>query len=169
MAAVGIENLQDRVLTAQILTTEAELKMAGDRIAVLKDRRFNSLVDYVNAYAQIEPLLSGYDRKLQGYSDLCSRAQQREDSQSLIDILHPQGRHKLKKWRNPKEMIEIIRQINATMRKGAAVIRDMSALPQQEQLQFWHEEFTPPLAQEHALREQLLLAGQRMSPQPTLQ
>lgn len=168
-AAVGIEDHQDRVVTAQLINNESELRTAGGRIADIKDRRFNSMAEYVNAYAQIEPLLNDYDHKLQEYSDLCSRGQQREDSQSLIDILRLQGRHKLKKWRNPKEMIEITRQINATMKREAAVIRDMSALPQQEQLQFWHEEFTPLLAQEHALREQLLLAGQRMSPQPTLQ
>jgi hypothetical protein len=169
VAAVGVENHQDKVLTVQMINTEAELRMAGGRIADIKDHRFTTMNEYVNAYAQIEPLLSDYYHKLQEYSDLCSRAQQREETQSLIDILRLQGRHKPKKWRNPKEMIEIIRQINATMKREAAVIRDMSALPQQDQLQFWHEEFTPLLAQEHALREQLLLAGQRMSPQPTLQ
>ena len=29
--------------------------------------------DYVKAYAGVEPLLSGYDRELQRYSDLCNR------------------------------------------------------------------------------------------------
>lgn len=127
------------------------------------------MAEYVNAYGQIEPLLNDYDHNLQKYSEFCNRAQQRNETQSLNDILSLQGRRKLNKWPNPKAMVEIIRQINATMRREAAAIRDMSALPQQEQLQFWHEEFTPLLAQEHALREQLLVAGQRMSSQPTLQ
>jgi hypothetical protein len=52
---------------------------------------------------------------------------------------------------------------SAPCEKEASVIRDMSPLPEQEQLRFWHEEFLPLLVQEHALREQLLLAGQRMS------
>jgi hypothetical protein len=72
-------------------------------------------------------------------------------------------------WGNASEIIELIRQINAVMKKEASVIRDMSSLPEQEQVQFWHEEFMPLWVQEHALRERLLLAGQRMSPEPTLQ
>jgi hypothetical protein len=55
------------------------------------------------------------------------------------------------------------------MKKEASVIRDMSAFPEDEQVQFWHEEFVPLLAQKHALRERLALAGQRMSSEPTSQ
>jgi hypothetical protein len=55
------------------------------------------------------------------------------------------------------------------MRKEESVIHDMSSFPEHDQLQFWHEEFVPLLAQEHALRERLLLAGQRISPEPTSQ
>jgi hypothetical protein len=49
------------------------------------------------------------------------------------------------------------------MKKEASVIRDMSSLPEKEQVQFWHEEFAPLLTQEHALRETLLVVGQRTS------
>jgi hypothetical protein len=55
------------------------------------------------------------------------------------------------------------------MKKEASVIRDMSSFPEDEQVQFWHEEFVPLLAQEHALRERLALAGQRVSSEPTSQ
>ena len=49
--------------------------------------------------------------------------------------------------------------------KEGSVIHDMAALPAEEQLQFWHEEFTPLAAEERALREKLLLAGRRVSPE----
>jgi hypothetical protein len=72
-------------------------------------------------------------------------------------------------WRNTSEIIDLVTQINSVMRKEASVIHDMSSFPEHDQLQFWHEEFVPLLAQEHALRERLLLAGQRISPEPTSQ
>jgi hypothetical protein len=55
------------------------------------------------------------------------------------------------------------------MKKEAWVIRDMSASPENEQVQFWHEEFVPLLGSEHALRERLALAGQKMSSESTAQ
>jgi hypothetical protein len=58
-----------------------------------------------------------------------------------------------------------VRQINEVTKKEASVIHDMAALPPQEQLQFWHEEFMPLAAEEHALRENLLIAGQQASPE----
>jgi hypothetical protein len=45
------------------------------------------------------------------------------------------------------------------MSKEASVIRDMSSLPNEEQVQFWYEEFVPLLAQEHALRERTGISG----------
>jgi hypothetical protein len=68
-------------------------------------------------------------------------------------------------WREAWEIIGLVRQINEVMKKEASVLHDMAALPAQEQLQFWHEEFMPLAAEEHALREQLLMAGQRASPE----
>jgi hypothetical protein len=124
------------------------------------------LPDYVKAYVHVEPLLSDYDRELQEYSDLCNRAQRRDQTRWLIHFRR--HRYDPEVWRNASEIVELVRQINAVMKKEASVIRDISALPETEQVQFWHEEFVPLLAQEHALREQLLLAAQKRSPGRTL-
>jgi len=35
------------------------------------------------------------------------------------------------------------------MKREASVMQDMRSLPEQEQVQFWHEEFMPLVAQEH--------------------
>lgn len=67
--------------------------------------------------------------------------------------------------RDASGIIELTGQINAVMTKEASVIRDMSSLPEKEQVQFRHEEFAPLLTQEHALRETLLAVGQRTSPE----
>jgi hypothetical protein len=167
VVALGIQNHEDQALTAQMLQTESDLKTMGSRIADIKDHRFGSMADYINAYARVEPLLSDYDHKLHEYVDLCNKAQLRDERGSLITIKPLHHRRNSEVCRNASGMIELIGQINAVMKKEVSVIRDMSALPDKEQVQFWHEEFAPLLAQEHALRETLLIVGQRMAPQPT--
>src|SRR5258706_6742713 len=159
----GVQNYEDHVLSAQITKTEGELRATGTRIADIKDRDFKTMAEYVAAYAQIEPLLTEYDQKLREYSELYDRAQQRDQKRGLINIQRLHNRYNPEVWRNTSELIAIIREINDVMKKEASVIHDMRSLPEQEQVQFWHEEFMPLVAQEHVLRERLLVAGQKMS------
>jgi hypothetical protein len=127
------------------------------------------MAEYVNAYAQVAPLLDDYDHKLEAYADLCVRAQRRDAKRSLINILRREHPYSSEVWSNASEIIQLVRQISSVMKKEALVIRDMSALPEDEQVQFWHEKFVPLLAQERALRERLALAGQKMSSESTAQ
>jgi len=166
---LGIQNHNDRVLTAQIAQSESELRAVGAQIAAIKDHHFGTMSEYIDAYARIEPLLKDYDQKLQQYSELCNTAQQRDQKRRLINFQRVYSRYDPEVWRNTSEIIELVRQVNEVTKKEAAVIRDMAALPAQEQVQFWHEEFMPLAAQEHALRERLLLVGQRVSPERTTQ
>jgi len=62
-----------------------------------------------------------------------------------------------------------VRQVNEVTKKEASVIHDMASLPAEEQVQFWHDEFMPLAEQEHALRQQLLLLEQKVSPQRATQ
>jgi len=167
--ALGIQNHNDRVLGAQVAQSESELRTVGAQIAAIKDRQFGTMSEYIAAYARVEPLLKDYDQKLQQYSELCNTAQQRDQKRRLINFQRVYSRYDPEVWRNTSEIIELVRQVNEVTKKEAAVIRDMAALPAQEQVQFWHEEFMPLAAQEHALRERLLLVGQRVSPERTTQ
>jgi hypothetical protein len=56
---------------------------------------------------------------------------------------------------------EIARQIS--------VVHAMASLPEPERMRFWHEQFIPLAAQEHALREQLQVVGQGRTPDPSVQ
>jgi hypothetical protein len=127
------------------------------------------MAEYVAAYAQVEPLLTAYDQKLQEYSELYTTVQQRDQKRGLINIQRWHNHDNPEVWRNTSELIAIIHQINDVMMKETSVIRDMRSLPEQEQVQFWHEEFMPLVAQEHALREQLLVAGQKVSQEGSTQ
>jgi hypothetical protein len=166
---LGVQIHDDHLLTARIIQTEAELRAIGAGIADTKDHEFKTMAEYVAAYAQIEPLLTEYDQKLQEYSELYSTAQQRDQKRGLINIQRLRNRYNPEVWRNTSEIITLIREINDVMKKQASVIRDMRSLPEQERVQFWHEEFMPLLAQEHALRERLLVAGQKVSQERSTQ
>jgi len=167
--ALGIQNHNDSVLGAQVAQSESELRTLGAQIAAIKDHRFGTMSEYIAAYARVEPLLKDYDLKLQQYSELCRTGQQRDQKRGLINIQRLHSRHNAEVWRNNGELIELVRQVNEVTKKEASVIHDMASLPAQEQVQFWHEEFMPLAEQEHALREQLLLLGQRVSPQRATQ
>ena len=167
--ALAIQRHNDRVLDAQVARSESELRTLGAQIAAIKDRQFGTMSEYVAAYARVEPLLKDYDQKLQQYGELCSTAQQRDQKRGLINIRRLYSRYSTEVWRNNSEILELVRQVNEVTKKEASVIHDMASLPADEQVQFWHDEFMPLAAQEHALREQLLLVGQRASPERATQ
>src|SRR2546421_12801485 len=167
--ALAIQKRNDRVLDAQVAQSESELRTLGAQIAAIKDRQFGTMSEYVAAYARVEPLLKDYDQKLQQYSELCSTAQQRDEKRGLINIRRLYSRYNAEAWRNNSEILELVGQVNEVTKKEASVIHDMASLPADEQVQFWHDEFMPLAAQEHALREQLLLVGQRASPERATQ
>jgi hypothetical protein len=169
IVAIGVQRHNDQQLAAQMIRSEVELQTTGAEISGIKDHEFKTMAEYVNGYVQVAPLLDDYDHKLEAYADLCKRAQRRDERGSLINILRNQNSYSSDVWRNASEIIQLVRAISAVMRKEASVIRDMSSLPNEEQVQFWHEEFVPLLAQEHALRERLALAGQKMSSESTSQ
>jgi len=166
---LGVQNHEDHVLTAQITQTEAELRLMGARIANIKDHEFKTIAEYVAAYAAIEPLLTEYDQKLREYSELYNTAQQRDQKRGLINIQRLHNRYNPEVWRNTSELIAIIHEINDVMKREASVMQDMRSLPEQEQVQFWHEEFMPLVAQEHGLRERLLVVGQKVSQERSTQ
>ena len=62
------------------------------------------------------------------------------------------------------EIISLIRQINEITERGISVVHAMALLPEAERVGFWHEQFMPLAAQEHALREQLQVVGQEQGP-----
>ena len=167
--ALSIQDHNDRVLGAQVVRSESELRTLGAQIAAIKDHQFGTMSEYIAAYSRVEPLLKDYDQKLQQYSELCSTAQQREQSRGLINIQRLHSRYNAEVWRNNSELINLVRQVNEVTKKEALVIHDMASLPQKEQVRFWHDEFMPLAEQEHALREQLVLVGQRASPERATQ
>jgi hypothetical protein len=161
--AVGIENHNDRVLDAQITESQSEMRLVGAQIAQMKDRDYESMAQYIQVYTRIEPLVNDYDQKLY------RSAEQRDEHWSVIHFGRARLRHQPQVWRDGWKIIDLVRQVNEITKKEVSVIRDMSNLPENEQVQFWHEEFMPLVAEEPALREQLLEVGQRSSSPTSVQ
>ena len=86
--AEGIENRNGRVLDAQITESQSEMRLVGAEIAQIKDHDFESMAQYIQAYVRIGPLVNDYDQKLQKYSDLYRRAEQRDQHRSVIHFEH---------------------------------------------------------------------------------
>lgn len=60
-------------------------------------------------------------------------------------------------------------QINDINKREGSVVHAMAALPDEERMRFFHEEFMPLAAQEHALREKLVIVGQSKPPGSSVQ
>src|SRR5260370_5147954 len=81
--AFVIQSRNDSVLSARIAQSESELRAVGPQIAAIKDHRFGTMSEYIDAYERIEPLLTDYDRKLHEYGGLRIAARQRDQKRRL--------------------------------------------------------------------------------------
>jgi hypothetical protein len=145
------------------------MRLVGAQIAQMKDHDFGSMAQYIQVYARIGPLVNDYDQKLQKYSDLYRSAEERDQHRSVIHFGRQRLRHQPEVWRDGWKIIDLVRQVNEITKKEVSIIHDMSNLPENEQVQFFHEEFMPLAEEEHALREQLREVGQRSSSPSTVQ
>jgi hypothetical protein len=156
----AIENHRDETTSADITRAESDLQELGAQIAAIKDGDLTSMNDFIAAYAQVEPLEKEYDQKLQKFTDLYRTAKERDSHRSLLDFQRLRGRHHPESWEKMSQIIEIVHQINDTTKREISVVHAMSSLPEPERARFWHEQFMPLAAQEHALRQELRVVGE---------
>jgi hypothetical protein len=150
----------DRVLMEDLDRTGVELQLLGRQIGDIKDADLVSMNDYISAYAQVEHLQSDYDQKLQKYSELYGLARKRDSDRGIFNVERFHGKHHPDTWENMTEIIDLVRQINELTKRQTAVIHAMASLTEPERVKFWHEQFAPLAAEEHALREKLRVTGQ---------
>jgi hypothetical protein len=159
-SALTIQDRKDEAMATEIARAEAELRELGAQIAYIKDGNLTSMNDFIAAYAQVEPLEKEYDQKLQKFTELYRTAKERDSYRSLLDFQRLRGRHHPQSWEKMSQIIEIVRQINDITKREISVVHAMSSLPEPERARFWHEQFMPLAAQEHALRQELRIVGQ---------
>jgi hypothetical protein len=164
-----IEDRKDRNVAAQLDSTEVDLRNIGAQIAGIKDADLRTTNDFIAAYAQVEPLEKEYEAKLQGFSELYENARERDSHRGLFDFQRWRGRHHPDTWEKVSEIITLVRQINEITKREISVVHAMALLPEAERAGFWHEQFLPLAAQEHALRQQLQIVGQGRAADSTTQ
>lgn len=167
--ALAIQDRRDEAITAEITRAESDLRELGVQIAAIKDADLTSMNDFISAYAQVEPLEKEYDQKLQKFAELYRTAKERDSHRSLIDLQRLRGRHHPESWEKMSQIINLVRQINEITKGEISVVHAMSSLPEPERTRFWHEQFMPLAAQEHALREELQRVGQEKPPGSSVQ
>ncbi len=147
---LAIQDRRDKALAAEIERTQSELLGLGSRISAIKDADLTTTNDYIAAFAEIEPIQREYDEKLQNFSDLYNRARERDSHRGILDIKRLRGKHHPETWDKMSEIIDLVRQINDITKRESSVVHAMAGLPDAERPQFWHEQFLPLAAQEHA-------------------
>jgi len=158
--AFVIEDRKDRDVAAQPESTEFDLRNIGAQIADIKDADIRTTNDFIAAYAQVEPLEKEYEVTLQRFGEIYQHARERDSHRGLVDPQRWGGRHHPDTWEKVSEIIVLVRQINEITKREISVVHAMALLPEAERAGFWHEQFMPLAAQEHALREQLQVVGQ---------
>ena len=148
---------------------QSDLRTLGGQIANIKDSDLTTTNDFISAYAQIEPLEKEYEVKLQEFSELYQLAQERDSHRGWLDLERWRGRHHPETWEKMSEIIGLVREINEITKRQISVVHAMASLPEPERVRFWHEQFMPLAAQEHALREQLRVVGEGQAPDSSVQ
>jgi len=173
IAAAGVtlvvRDRNEKEILSQLERSQADLRMLGGQIANIKDADLTSTNDFISAYAQIEPLEKEYEAKLQQFSALYERARERDGHRGWLDLERLRGRHHPETWEKMSEIIGLVREINEITKRQISVMHAMASLPERERMRFWHEQFMPLAAQEHALREQLQVVGQGRTPDSSVQ
>src|SRR5260370_11953 len=164
-----VRDRNEKEMLSQLERSQAELRMLGGQIANIKDADLTSTNDFISTYAQIEPLEKEYEGKLQQFSGLYERPRERDSHRGWLDLERQRGRHHPETWEKMSVIIGLVREINEVTRRQISVVHAMASLPEPERMRFWHEQFMPLAAQEHALREQLQVVGQGRTPGSSVQ
>jgi len=164
-----VRDRNEKEMLSQLERSQADLRMLGGQIANIKDADLTSTNDFISAYAQIEPLEKEYEVKLQQFSGLYERARERDSHRGWLDLERLRGRHHPETWEKMSEIIGLVREISEVTKRQISVVHAMASLPEPERMRFWHEQFMPLAAQEHALREQLQVVGQGRTPDSSVQ
>jgi hypothetical protein len=164
-----VRDRSEKEMLNRLERVQSDLRTLGGQIANIKDSDLTTTNDFISAYAQIEPLEKEYEVKLQEFSELYQLAQERDSHRGWLDLERWRGRHHPETWEKMSEIIGLVREINEITKRQISVVHAMASLPEPERVRFWHEQFMPLAAQEHALREQLRVVGEGQAPDSSVQ
>jgi hypothetical protein len=162
----GIQNGNDRrMVVEKIQAVAKDLTAAVTRIGAIKQRDLRTTNDYIRAYAEIEQLLPDCEAKIEKCAVVCQEARQLDKNKSLISTQLFYKSHPPDMCKDNFELLNLIRKMDTLTKQEVLTARNMAALPEQDQAEFWRTEFRPLLVQEYDLREKIqIVAGKIQLP-----
>lgn len=150
----GIQNGYDRIATIRLEDGMKDFKDVADKIGAIKGRDLQTTKDYIDAYAEMEPLQVEYDNRLRAFTDFLSEAKQKDKNRGPINIQHLYSKHK--EWLVwDDEIADLLRQGNELTKQEVLAAKQMASLPESYQPKFWQKNFRPLLEEEATLRQKI--------------
>jgi uncharacterized membrane protein len=157
----GIQNGNDRVITAQVEKDAKSFQEIAVKIGAIKGRDLRTTQDYIAAYEEIDPLLGEFDVNLQQFRDFLSVTEQRDQARGPLNIQRMYLKHdKWTQW--DTSTFALLNQDSEITKKQIQVVRQMALLPKESQVDYWKSNFRPLQLEEEVLRQKLATATQTM-------
>ena len=160
----GSQNGHDRIVTGQFAKVGGELNEVATKIGGIKQRDLKTTADYIQAYSEIEQLQPDFESKVQEYRDVFQEARRMDESRGPINIQRFYKSHTPDFWKNDSDMLEVVYQVCELTKQETIAVKNMAALPEQDQVGYWQNNFRPFIGQEDALREKILALQTKTQP-----
>jgi len=152
----GIQNGNDRKTTAGIEQSAKDFQAVASQIGSIKSRNLKTTTDYINAYAEIEPLLANFDGQLRRYTEILALARESDKNRGPLNIQRLYGRKRTEDWLEwDEKMFALLRQDSQLTKKQVEVVKEMGTLPERDQIEFWEKNVRPLLAEEDGIRQRI--------------
>lgn len=145
----GVQNGHDRSMTSQVEAGMKSFQTVAAKIGAIKRRDLQTTGDYIQAYAEIDPLLTEFNTNLRQFTNILAQAKQRDRGRGPLNIqrLYENRESEWLVWDD--QMFDLLRQDSELTGKEVEIARQMGALPKTEQVDFWKRNFQPLIEQEN--------------------
>ena len=151
----GIQNGNDRLVTTKMKEGMAGFQDTAVKIGAIKSRDLRTTSDYIEAYEEMEPLITEFDAKLETFREVLSQARDRDKNRGPVNIQRLYGGHE-QDWLNwDDQMFDFLTRDSDVSKKQILVAKEMAALPEESRVKYWNENFLPLVKTENELRKKL--------------
>jgi hypothetical protein len=153
--AFGVQNGHDRQTTARVEQSMTDFSAIANKIGKIKGRDMETTRDYIEAYSEMEPLIVDFDSRLHTFNSVLLETKEKDKSRGPLNIQLLYGK-KEKDWMAWDEQVfSLLLRDSELTKQQVLVAKQMAALPEKNQPEFWERNFRPLLEEENALRQKL--------------
>jgi len=154
-ATFGIQNGNDRLMTTRVKEGMVGFQNTANKIGAIKSRDLRTTSDYIDAYEEMEPLVTQFDIQLKTFREILSEAKDSYKDRGPVNIQRLHGGHE-QDWLNwDVQMFDLLTQDSDVTKKQILVAKAMAALPEESRVKYWNENFLPLVKIENEFRKKL--------------